>query len=203
MLRVGLTNQLNTMVGAKATNALSSQFTVVSARDGKKATAEFKKGELISYKEEPVISIGTGVIDKNISGTTVSFIPDETIFKEGIRLDYTALRKQIQELAYLSPGMRFIFRYEDKEEEVMFIHIREAEEIDKVKQYVKIPCITLLVTRSQKKNQCWGNPSDDNVALYQYDYRYNNDKPLKDAKRDFPLFLQSIFETETAMSKVK
>lgn len=107
------------------------------------------------------------------------------------------------DLPFLYIKEQYHFFLEDKEEEVMFIHIREAEEIDKVKQYVKIPCITLLVTRSQKKNQCWGNPSDDNVALYQYDYRYNNDKPLKDAKRDFPLFLQSIFETETAMSKVK
>ncbi len=96
-------------VGAKATNALSDQFTVISFRDGKKATAEFKKGQLISYNEEK-----TGTKD---TGTMVSFIPDETIFKEGIRLDYSALKKQIQELAYLSPGMRFKFKYENNEEE--------------------------------------------------------------------------------------
>ena len=96
-------------VGAKATNALSDQFTVISFRDGKKAIAEFKKGQLISYKEEK-----TGTKD---TGTMVSFIPDETIFKEGIRLDYSALKKQIQELAYLSPGMRFKFKYENNEEE--------------------------------------------------------------------------------------
>lgn len=104
-------------VGAKATNALSSKFTVVSARNGRKATAEFKKGELISYKEEPLLSIGTGVIDKNVSGTAVQFTPDETIFKEGITLDYASLRKQIQELAYLSPGMVFKLKYMDKPEE--------------------------------------------------------------------------------------
>lgn len=96
-------------VGAKATNALSDQFTVISFRDGKKAIAEFKKGQLISYNEEK-----TGSKD---TGTMVSFIPDETIFKEGIRLDYSALKKQIQELAYLSPGMRFKFKYEDNTEE--------------------------------------------------------------------------------------
>lgn len=104
-------------VGAKATNALSKQFTVISVRDGKKAIAEFVKGVLISYKEEPALSIGTGVVDKSLSGTAVSFIPDEEIFKEGIRLDYAALKKQIQELAYLSPGMVFKFTYEDKGEE--------------------------------------------------------------------------------------
>lgn len=98
-------------VGAKATNALSKSFTVTSVRDGKKAVAKFKKGELISYNENTVRDLTTG--------TTVSFIPDETIFKEGIRLEYEALRKQIQELAYLSPGMIFSLQYEDKPSEVI------------------------------------------------------------------------------------
>lgn len=98
-------------VGAKATNALSKQFTVISIRDGKKAIAEFVKGELVTYEETKIAS--------NETGTLVSFIPDETIFKETIRLDYDALKKQIQELAYLSPGLVFNFKYEDKEEEVI------------------------------------------------------------------------------------
>ena len=98
-------------VGAKATNALSSYFAVESVRDGKSAYAVFEKGELKSYEEQP--------FTKGLHGTTISFKPDETIFKEGIRLDYAALRKQIQELAYLSPGMVFNFQYEDKEAEVI------------------------------------------------------------------------------------
>ena len=96
-------------VGAKATNALSKTFHVESVRDGKIAIAKFAKGELLSYKEEKFTS--------GIHGTKIVFIPDEEIFKEGIRLDYTALKKQIQELAYLSPGMMFKFKYEDKAEE--------------------------------------------------------------------------------------
>ena len=96
-------------VGAKATNALSKQFTVISIRDGKKAVAEFIKGELITYEESKITS--------NKTGTLVSFIPDEEIFKEGIRLDYNALKKQIQELAYLSPGMRFKLKYENNPED--------------------------------------------------------------------------------------
>lgn len=98
-------------VGAKATNALSSYFAVESVRDGKSAYAVFEKGELKSYEEQP--------FTKGLHGTTISFKPDETIFKEGIRLDYAALRKQIQELAYLSPGMVFNFQYEDKGAEVI------------------------------------------------------------------------------------
>lgn len=98
-------------VGAKATNALSASFTVVSTRDAKQATAKFAKGELLSYSEVGIRGLS--------HGTTVSFLPDKDIFKEGIKLDYTALRKQIQELAYLSPGMVFNFKYEDKPEEVI------------------------------------------------------------------------------------
>ena len=98
-------------VGAKATNALSASFTVVSTRDAKQATAKFAKGELLSYNEIGIRGLS--------HGTTVSFLPDKDIFKEGIKLDYTALRKQIQELAYLSPGMVFNFKYEDKPEEVI------------------------------------------------------------------------------------
>ena len=99
-------------VGAKATNALSAEFTVTSCRDGKRAMAQFKKGELVSYKEVKA--------EKDAeTGTTVMFLPDETIFKEGITLDYNALKKQVQELAYLSPGMVFELEYHDKEKETI------------------------------------------------------------------------------------
>ena len=98
-------------VGAKATNALSSSFTVVSMREAKQATAKFAKGELLSYSEVGIRGISTG--------TKISFVPDKDIFKEGIHLDYTALRKQIQELAYLSPGLVFKFKFEDKPMEVI------------------------------------------------------------------------------------
>lgn len=98
-------------VGAKATNALSSHFYVQSCRDGKVAIAAFEKGELKSYKEDK--------ITESCRGTLIKFLPDESIFKESIHLDYEALKKQIQELAYLSPGLTFEFKYEDKPEEVI------------------------------------------------------------------------------------
>ena len=89
-------------VGAKATNALSESFVVMSRRDGKMATARFEKGELIEYKE---------IKDNSGSGTAIMFKPDVTIFKEGIQLEYAPLKKQLQELAYLSPGMVFELEY--------------------------------------------------------------------------------------------
>ena len=97
-------------VGAKATNALSESFIVSSQRNGKMATAIFKKGELISYKEGK---------QNGDTGTNITFKPDEEIFKEGINLDYNSLRKQLQELAYLSPGMVFELSYKDKPSEII------------------------------------------------------------------------------------
>lgn len=99
-------------IGAKATNALSSMFQVTSVRDGRQAQAAFKRGVLQSYKE-------TNYKNKSDHFTIIKFKPDEKIFKEGIELDYNLLRKQLQELAYLSPGLVFEFQYKDKETETI------------------------------------------------------------------------------------
>ena len=97
-------------VGAKATNALSAFFHVMSMRDGKMANAFFEKGQLIKYTVHDW--------DPKESGTCVEFIPDETIFKEGIELDTNLLRKQLQELAFLSPGLTFALTINGCSEEI-------------------------------------------------------------------------------------
>ena len=98
-------------VGAKATNALSKMFHVQSVRDGKIADAHFEKGELIHYKEYKDTT-------QDMTGTTVEFIPDPEIFKEGTQLDVNLLRKQLQELAFLSPGLTFVLRVDSNSEEI-------------------------------------------------------------------------------------
>src|SRR5215217_3981379 len=60
-------------VGTKAVNALSNYFKVSSFRDGKVKEAEFQRGVLIKeYKESKT---------SESNGTLVSFIPDETVFR--------------------------------------------------------------------------------------------------------------------------
>lgn len=98
-------------VGAKATNALSDKFIVTSKRDGKIATMTFEKGERKDFKVEKYTGKDTG--------TTITFHPDIEIFKEGISLDYEELKRQIQELAYLSPGLTFTLKYKDKAEDII------------------------------------------------------------------------------------
>lgn len=98
-------------VGAKATNALSKMFCVQSVRDGQIATAVFQQGELVDYKVAKATN-------DNTNGTMVQFIPDPEIFKEGTALDVSLLRKQLQELAFLSPGLTFVLRVDSNTEEI-------------------------------------------------------------------------------------
>lgn len=100
-------------VGAKATNALSEQFCVDSRRDGKRAYAAFKRGELCLYNERKL-----NKQDGWERGTEVSFKPDSEIFKEGIEIDPKQLKKQLQELAYLSPGLTFDLTINGKTEQI-------------------------------------------------------------------------------------
>ena len=75
-------------VGAKATNALSSFFSVESYRDGKKAYALFAQGELVKYQETKNT--------ENKRGTVVQFIPDPEIFKDvDTEADYNRIKKQL------------------------------------------------------------------------------------------------------------
>ncbi len=98
-------------IGSKATNALSKQFCVISIRDGMCANAIFERGILKNLQISKIA-------DKDAHGTTIEFIPDEEIFKEGIELDPVALKKQLQELAFLSPGLKFALCINNKCEEI-------------------------------------------------------------------------------------
>ena len=98
-------------VGAKATNALSSFFSVESYRDGKKAYALFAQGELVKYQETKNT--------ENKRGTVVQFIPDPEIFKDvDTEADYNRIKKQLWELAYLSPGLHFSLWYQGNTEQI-------------------------------------------------------------------------------------
>lgn len=100
-------------VGAKATNALSEFFIVSSTRDDKTATMRFEKGQRVNYE------VKSNPFTNGKTGTRVTFKPDVEIFKEGISLDYDALKRQIQELAFLSPGMEFSLTFKNKPEETI------------------------------------------------------------------------------------
>jgi hypothetical protein len=65
-------------------------------------------------------------------------------------------------------------KFTTDDNKVLFVHIREPNEIDKFKLSVEIPVITLLVQRPSA-NIIFGNESDDFVDDYKYDYIFQND----------------------------
>jgi topoisomerase-4 subunit B len=87
-------------VGTKAVNALSNYFKVTAFRDGREKTAEFEKGFLIKeYKEAK-----TG----QENGTLVTFIPDDTVFKN-FKFHPEFLENQIWNYCYLNAGLKIAF----------------------------------------------------------------------------------------------
>jgi topoisomerase IV subunit B len=87
-------------VGTKAVNALSNYFKVTAIRDGKEKTAEFERGVLIKeYKEAK-----TG----ELNGTIVTFIPDDTVFKN-FKFLPEFLENQIWNYCFLNAGLRIVF----------------------------------------------------------------------------------------------
>lgn len=76
------------------------------------------------------------------------------------------------------------------ENELLFVHIREPKEIDKFKNVSKTKTYTLLVTpRDELKDKVYGNKSDDDVANYNYDFVFKNDKPLEIAEQEWVDFI--------------
>ena len=83
-------------VGTKAVNALSTYFKVESVRDNQSKSAIFEKGNLI---EESSIEESN-----KRRGTSVAFIPDETIFKNyKFRNEY--VERMLKNYVYLNTGL--------------------------------------------------------------------------------------------------
>ncbi|TLF44901.1 DNA topoisomerase IV subunit B [Maribacter aurantiacus] len=90
-------------VGTKAVNALSSFFEVQSSRDNQVKTAQFSFGNL--DKEE-----GPEDTSKR-KGTKVTFVPDESIFKNyKYRNEY--VERMLKNYVYLNPGLTIVFNGE-------------------------------------------------------------------------------------------
>ena len=82
-------------VGTKAVNALSSNFTVRSYRDGKVREVKFQRGILMDDKTEP---------SQEESGTYVYFEPDNTLFV-GYQFRTEFVETMLRNYTYLNTGL--------------------------------------------------------------------------------------------------
>jgi len=83
-------------VGTKAVNALSSDFTVTSYRDGEFASASFQNGKKISQDK--------GVTEEK-NGTFIEFLPASQMFPD-FKFDYAYIEKRLWRYAYLNAGLK-------------------------------------------------------------------------------------------------
>ncbi|MBN1988926.1 MAG: DNA topoisomerase (ATP-hydrolyzing) subunit B [Bacteroidales bacterium] len=85
-------------VGVSCVNALSIQLIAEIHRDGKIYRQEYSKGK-------PLKSIEV-VGDTDKTGTTITFLPDNSIFTQTVEYSYEILASRLRELAYLNKGIR-------------------------------------------------------------------------------------------------
>ena len=84
-------------------------------------------------------------------------------------------------------------RFIMSDDEIMFVHIREAGEIKKFVRATKGNAKTLLVRGGGRMTkETYGNVSDDEVENYDYDYYFVNDKSLELAEREFVELLKKM-----------
>jgi dephospho-CoA kinase len=84
-----------------------------------------------------------------------------------------------------------IFEFMYSKDQLLFIHIREPEEIKRVKDNYK--AITVLVT-NKNKNIIESNMADANVENFQYDYYIDNSGSLEDLKKIAESFVREILK---------
>ncbi len=100
-------------VGASVVNALSNWLEVQIYQDGKVYKQRYERGR-VCY---PLKEIGT--CEKEKTGTTVTFMPDDTIFTETTEFDFDVLKRRLREMAFLTKGLRIILRDSRQVEEMV------------------------------------------------------------------------------------
>lgn len=86
-------------VGAKCVNALSDWFKAEVRRDGKRYQIKFERGKTV----EPLRTVGSCACE--VTGTTITFFPDATIFTDTTEFKFDRLTTRLRELAFLNPGL--------------------------------------------------------------------------------------------------
>ena len=100
-------------VGAKCVNAVSEWFIAEVRREEKIHQMEFSRGKT-TQKMKVVGSCKT-------TGTKVTFLPDDQIFKEVREFKFDILAKRLRELAFLNPGVKISLKEDKSNREENFI----------------------------------------------------------------------------------
>lgn len=102
-------------VGASVVNALSNWLEVKICRDGKIYSQRYERGKTVKSLE--VI----GTCKKSQHGSTVTFMPDDSIFEETI-FDFDTLKQRLRETAFLTKGIKINLKDEREEKHDVSFH---------------------------------------------------------------------------------
>ena len=91
-------------VGVSVVNALSKLVEVTVWRDRQVYVQRYEKG-----KAQGQLHVEPNKDRPKRTGTSVHFVPDETIFTETTVFEYDVLAKRLKELAYLNAGIKITF----------------------------------------------------------------------------------------------
>ena len=91
-------------VGASVVNALSDWLEVEICQDGKVYKQRYERGHACYDLKE------IGECENGKTGTTVTFKPDASIFKETTVYEFDILKTRLREMAFLTKGLRIILR---------------------------------------------------------------------------------------------
>lgn len=92
-------------VGSSVVNALSTKLIAEVKRDGGSYRQEYAQGKPLT----PIQRLG----DSTEHGTTITFYPDPTIFKESVELEYQWVVDYLRHQAYLTKGIK-TFVYDER-----------------------------------------------------------------------------------------
>ena len=94
------------------------------------------------------------------------------------------------------PSVPLLHRTAENDAELLFVHIREPEEIERFRQTAGVNCKTILVRRPtlEQARGHLGNRSDDGVAAYAYDAEFLNDGSLEELPAKVHDFLQALIK---------
>lgn len=81
------------------------------------------------------------------------------------------------------------------DEQILFVHIREPEEIARFKNKIGDACETILVRRQSVTNgKKYGNHADDDVEKFEYDHIIENNAGLNELNNTVKDFFEKQFE---------
>ncbi len=115
-------------VGASVVNALSTWLEVVICQEGKVYKQRYERGQ-VCY---PLQEIGTCPVEK--TGSTITFLPDDTIFTETTVFEFDVLKRRLREMAFLTKGLRIILRDDRQEELAEIVTDNENSQIQELLQ---------------------------------------------------------------------